>query len=183
VDSTKPASFKVSVWMATCTPDASATRRQASIAAGVVPQSSCSLNPPAPPRNCSHNASALTVFPLPSNRMFSGMPSIARSIRPRFQAPGVTVVALLPSAGPVPPPTSVVSPDASAVSASCGQMKCTWQSTPPAVRIFPLPASTSVDGPMTSAGSTPSMVSGLPALPMPTIRPSRTPTSALITPQ
>ena len=36
---------------------------------------------------------------------------------------------------------------------------------------------------MTSPGVTPSMVSGLPALPRATIRPSRTPTSALITPQ
>ena len=53
----------------------------------------------------------------------------------------------------------------------------------PAVRIFPLPAMISVDGPMTSSGCTPSMVSGLPALPMATIRPSRMPTSALTTPQ
>ena len=62
-------------------------------------------------------------------------------------------------------------------------MRWTWQSTAPAVRIRPLPAMISVDGPMTSAGSTPSMVSGLPALPMPTMRPSRMPTSALTTPQ
>src|SRR5580704_3302744 len=54
---------------------------------------------------------------------------------------------------------------------------------PPAVRIRPLPAITSVDGPMTSSGVTPSMMSGLPALPSATIRPSRTPMSALITPQ
>ena len=40
-----------------------------------------------------------------------------------------------------------------------------------------------MDGPITSAGVTPSMVSGLPALPSATIRPSRTPTSALTTPQ
>ena len=66
---------------------------------------------------------------------------------------------------------------------SCGQIRWTWQSTAPAVRILPLPAITSVPGPMTSAGSTPSIVSGLPALPMPTMRPSRTPTSALMMPQ
>src|SRR3984957_7062828 len=54
---------------------------------------------------------------------------------------------------------------------------------PPAVRIKPLPAMTSVDGPMTSPGVTPSMMSGLPALPSATIRPSRMPMSALITPQ
>ena len=60
---------------------------------------------------------------------------------------------------------------------------CTWLSMPPAVRIMPLPARISVDGPITSAGSTPSIVSGLPALPSATIRPSRMPMSALITPQ
>ena len=98
-------------------------------------------------------------------------------------APGVTVVALVPSAGPVPPPMSVVMPAASATGICCGAIRCTWLSMPPAVRISPLPASTSVDGPMTSSGVTPSMVSGLPALPSATIRPSRTPTSALITPQ
>ena len=32
-----------------------------------------------------------------------------------FQAPGVQVVALVPVAGPVPPPSSVVRPEASAV--------------------------------------------------------------------
>ena len=62
-------------------------------------------------------------------------------------------------------------------------MRWTWQSIAPAVRILPLPAMISVDGPITSAGSTPSIVSGLPALPMPTMRPSRMPTSALTTPQ
>ena len=45
-------------------------------------------------------------------------------------------------------------------------MRWTWQSTAPAVRIRPLPARISVAGPMTSAGSTPSMMSGLPALPI-----------------
>ena len=95
----------------------------------------------------------------------------------------MTVVALVPSAGPVPPPISVVMPAASATGICCGAIRCTWLSMPPAVRIRPLPAITSVDGPMTSSGVTPSMVSGLPALPRATIRPSRTPTSALITPQ
>ena len=48
--STKPDSFSVSVWMVTCTSSPSATERQQSIAAGVVPQSSCSLRPMAPAR-------------------------------------------------------------------------------------------------------------------------------------
>jgi hypothetical protein len=51
--STKPDSLSVSVWMVTCTSCSSATRRQQSIAAGVVPQSSCSLRPMAPARICS----------------------------------------------------------------------------------------------------------------------------------
>ena len=42
------------------------------MAAGVEPQSSCSLNPETPPRNCSHIDSELTVLPLPSSAMFIG---------------------------------------------------------------------------------------------------------------
>ena len=39
----------------------------------------------------------------------------------------MTVVALVPSAGPVPPPMIVVMPVASAVSRICGQMRWTWR--------------------------------------------------------
>ena len=85
--------------------------------AGVVPQSSCSLNPDAPDRSCSHIASAEVVLPLASRAMLIGQWSNASSMRSRYQAP-VTVVALVPSAGPVPPPTIVVMPDPSA-SSSC----------------------------------------------------------------
>ncbi len=183
VSSTKPASLSVSECSATCTPAASATRRQASIAAGVDPQSSCSLKPAAPPRSCSHSAASPTVLPLPSRTTFTGSVSIADSIRARFHGPGVTVVALVPSAGPVPPPISVVMPTPRASGTCCGQIRCTWQSTAPAVRIFPFPARISVPGPITRSGWTPSMVSGLPALPSATIRPSRMPMSALTTPQ
>ncbi len=169
--------------MAVITPAASDTERQASIAAGVVPQSSCSLNPAAPARSCSHSASSETVLPLPSSTMLTGQASVASSIRARFHAPGVTVVALVPSAGPVPPPISVVMPPPSASGSCVGEIMCTWQSMPPAVRISPLPAITSVDGPITRSGWTPSMMSGLPALPIAVIRPSRTPRSALTMPQ
>ena len=48
----------------------------------------------------------------------------------------------------------------------CGQIRWTWQSMAPAVRIRPLPAMISVDGPITRSGCTPAMMSGLPALPM-----------------
>src|SRR3974377_2324180 len=43
VSSTKPDSLSVSVWIITWMSNSSATERQQSIAAGVVPQSSCSL--------------------------------------------------------------------------------------------------------------------------------------------
>ena len=52
---------------------------------------------------------------------------------------------------------------------------------PPAVTILPSPAMISVPGPITM--STPGWTSGLPALPMPAIRPSRMPMSALTMPQ
>src|SRR5262249_13660964 len=138
--------------MATWTPDLSATDRHASIAAGVLPQSSCSLKPPAPARSCSHSAASETVLPLPSSSTLTGHGSSAASILPRCHAPGVTVVALLPSAGPVPPPMSVVTPEASASSISWGQIRCTWQSIPPAVGVRPLSASTSGPRPPTTAG-------------------------------
>ncbi len=81
--------------------------------------------------------------------MLTGNASAACSMRARCQGPGVQVVAEVPVAGPVPPPTIVVMPDASASSTCCGQMKWMWLSTPPAVRILPSPAMTSVPGPMT----------------------------------
>ncbi len=100
-----------------------------------------------------------------------------------FQAPGAQVVALVPVAGPVPPPMSVVIPAASASSTSWGQMKWIWASMPPAVTMRPSPAITSVDAPMTIPGVTPAMMSGFPALPSPAMRPPRMPMSALTMPQ
>ncbi len=139
VSPTNPASFNVSVWMATWTPVRSATVSEASMTAGVEPQSSCSLRPRAPPRIWDIIASCETVLPLPRKPMLSGYCSIAAIIRARCQGPGVTVVALEPSAGPVPPPTRVVTPAERASSAICGQMKWTCASTAPAVRMRPLP--------------------------------------------
>ena len=54
---------------------------------------------------------------------------------------------------------------------------------PPAVRIRCSPEIASVEVPVVRPGVTPSMVDGLPALPMPTILPSRMPTSAFTTPE
>ena len=68
-------------------------------------------------------------------------------MRAMCQGPGVQVVANVPVAGPVPPPSIEVTPLISASSICCGQMKWMWVSKPPAVRILPSPAMTSVPGP------------------------------------
>ena len=104
--------------------------------------------------------------------MLTGSASVACSIRAMFQPPGVQVVAFVPLAGPVPPPIRVVMPDAIASSACCGQMKWTCASMPPAVTIRPSPAIASVVTPTTMPGVTPAIMSGLPALPMPAMRPA-----------
>ena len=125
------------------------------------------------------------MLPLPLPRMptLIGSPSNAWSIRMIFQGPGVQVVAHVPVADPVPPPISVVTPEAIAVSICWGQMKWICVSMPPGVQIRFSPAMTSVPGPITSRGSTPGCVSGLPALPTATIRPWRMPMSPLTMPQ
>ena len=97
-----------------------------------------------------------------------------------FHGPGVQVVALVPVAGPVPPPIMVVTPLEIASVICCGQMKWIWLSIPPAVRMHPSPAITSVAAPMVMV--MPLCRRGLPAWPMPTMRPALMPTSALMTP-
>jgi len=97
------------------------------------------------------------------------------------QGPGVQVVAKVPVAGPVPPPSMVVIPDISASSICCGQMKWMWLSMPPAVRIMPSPAMASVPAPIGIV--TPGWMSGFPALPIFQMRPFFRPTSALTMPQ
>mmetsp|Transcript_882 Transcript_882/g.3440 ORF Transcript_882/g.3440 Transcript_882/m.3440 type:complete len:370 (+) Transcript_882:3219-4328(+) len=182
VRSTQLLSLSVSVWIVTATSCSSATERQQSMAAGVVPQSSCSLRPTAPAAMMSCRPSGLELLPLPVKAKLSGRSSVACSIMRMCSGPGVHVVAQVPLAGPVPPPSRLVMPLAMASSQICGQMKCTCASIAPAVRIIPSPAMASVLTPHTSAGSTPSITSGLPALPSPTMRPPFMPTSVLNTP-
>ncbi|MNV21338.1 hypothetical protein D3C71_1122700 [compost metagenome] len=98
-------------------------------------------------------------------------------MRSMLKGPEVQVVASVPVAGPVPPPSMVVTPLARASSICCGQMKWMWLSMPPAVTMLPSQLMTSVPGPMMM--STPGCVSGLPALPMDAMRPARKPMSAL----
>jgi hypothetical protein len=126
----------------------SATLRQLSIAAGVVPQSSCSLRPIAPASICSSSARGKLALPLPMKPRFIGSASAACSMRRRCHGPGVHVVALVPVAGPVPPPSIVVTPLISASSICCGQMKWMCASMPPAVTMLPSPAMASVPGPI-----------------------------------
>ena len=72
VSSIYPASFNVSVCIATCTSYSSATLKQVSITAGVAPQSSCILSPTAPANICSFNAPFVEQLPLPKNPKFIG---------------------------------------------------------------------------------------------------------------
>jgi hypothetical protein len=106
--------LSVSVWIATWTSKRSASRRQQSMAAGVEPQSSCSFSPIAPARICSSIPSGIEVLPLPRKPKFMDRLSVACSISSTWRMPGVQVVALVPVAGPVPPPMKVVTPLASA---------------------------------------------------------------------
>ena len=53
---------------------------------------------------------AMRRCPCRRNPRFIGRGSAACSMRPMCQGPGVQVVALVPSAGPVPPPSMVVTP-------------------------------------------------------------------------
>ena len=171
----------MSLWIETCVSVSSATLKQQSIADGVVPQSSCSFRPIAPASTCWRSACGWLALPLPRKPRFMANASTACSMRARFSGPGVQVVAKVPVAGPVPPPSIVVTPLASDSSICCGQMKWMWQSMPPAVTIIPSAAMISVPGPMTM--STPDCTSGLPALPIFAMRLPRKPMSALTMPQ
>ena len=92
------------------------------MAAGVVPQSSCSLRPTHPATTCSTSASGRLALPLPRKPTLSGSASAACSMRETFlQVPGVQVVALVPAAGPVPPPIIVVTARADRLLALLGR--------------------------------------------------------------
>ena len=153
--------------------------------AGVAPQSSWILKPSAPPRSLGvASPRGRSVLPLPSRPMLSGYGLH------RLEHPGQ-----VPGAGGDGGGLGALGRSGAAadeggdaggerlVDDRSGEMKWTWASMAPAVTILPLPAMISVSGPMTRSGWTPSMVSGLPALPMPVIRPSRMPMSALTMPQ
>ena len=167
VVSTKPDSFSVSVWIATCTSISSATDRQLSMAAGVVPQSSCSFRPMAPASTCSSSAAGQAGVALAEeaevHREARRPPAACECDVPRPRRAGGGV-----GAGGRAGAAAEHGGDAADISASsicCGQMKWMWVSMPPAVTIMPSPAMTSVPG-ADRRWSTPGWMSGLPALPI-----------------
>ena len=165
-DSTKPISLSVCrMWMATCRPAFVADGNAASIAAGWCPSPRAAW-PEAPPRTCLTSPCNDTVLPLPSSSDVHRPESSARCMRARCHGAGVTVVALLPSAGPVPPPIRVVipPPSASGDDLRADQVHVAVDGAGGGMR--PLPAIISVDGPITSAGGHPDMMSGVAGLPM-----------------
>mmetsp|Transcript_5608 Transcript_5608/g.18493 ORF Transcript_5608/g.18493 Transcript_5608/m.18493 type:complete len:238 (-) Transcript_5608:184-897(-) len=125
------------------------------------------------------NPSGFDVLPFPVNPKFRGNASLDFNIIATWLGDGVHVVAQDPDAGPVPPPSNVVSPLATASVAICGQMKWMCVSMPPAVSMRPSPAMASVFTPTTNPGVTFRIASGFPALPIPTMIPCLIPTSAL----
>ena len=100
VSSTKPDSLSVSVWIITCTSWSSATLRQLSIAAGVVPQSSCSFIAQAPALIISSSAAGRDALPLQAMPRLTGNASTAWIMRAMCHGPGVQVVAKVPCDGP-----------------------------------------------------------------------------------
>ena len=147
------------------------------MAPGVVPQSSCNFKELAPAIICSFKASGNDELPLPAKARFIENASADWIILLMCQGPGVHVVASVPWAGPVPPPSIVVIPECKASSICWGQIKWMWLSKPPEVTILPSPAIISDPGPIIMF--TLGWVSGLPAFPMPEIIPSLIPISAL----
>ena len=82
----------------------------------VAPQSSWIFSPMAPARIWAFRGPGTAACPLPRRPMFTGASEVASIMRWMCHSPGVMVVALVPSAGPVPPPMKVVVPFDSAVS-------------------------------------------------------------------
>ena len=119
------------------------------MALGVVPQSSCSLRPMHPALDLLLERLRLARVALTESPKFNGNASSGLEHARHVPGPGVHVVAHVPAAGPVPPPIIVVTPDMSASSHCCGQMKWMCESMPPAVAMQPSPAMISVPGPIT----------------------------------
>jgi len=110
--STKPDHFNVSVWINHCNVMSSATDRQQSIAAGVVPQSSCSFS--AQPRRFNHfdQRTGLALRCLAARGAMFQYHAVHRlQHAPDMPWAGVQVVASVPCAGRRAAPKQVVTPN------------------------------------------------------------------------
>ena len=150
--------------MATWMSYASATFRHESMAAGVVPQSSWSFRPQAPARTWSiEELRAGCCSPCPGTPVHRQ--PLGRLEHP-LDVPGARRAGRRPGAGRRAGAAADHGGDARGDGhldllrdRSCG---CGCRG-PPAVQIIPSPEITSVPGPITSRGSTPGWISGLPA--------------------
>ena len=77
----------------------------------------------APALICSCRPAGKAALPLPKKPRFIGKASAACIMRSMFQGPGVQVVAKVPVAGPVPPPSMVVTPLANGICIHVGQKR------------------------------------------------------------
>jgi hypothetical protein len=156
--------------------NSSAQRKAVSMVRRVAPVSSCTFSPHTFAPMASRIASPRDVDPRPSSPTLTGNWSIARSPRSSTQAePRPT-----PHIGPASWPITVVTPEEISASKTRGLSVCTCVSIPPGVAMRPSPSMTAVPVPTTM--SIASVVPGLPALPMPAMRPSLMPMLATRTP-
>ncbi len=100
------------------------------MAAGVVPQSSCSLSAEAPERIISTSGAGTEALPLPARAKFIGNASKLSIMRSTCQAP-VQVVASVAVGWTRTAAHMVVTPLIRASSICWGQMKWIWASMPP----------------------------------------------------
>ena len=169
VSSSSPDSFRPSVCRHTATSNASAVVSAASITRADEPQSSWTFNPIAPAAIMPSANPATSVRADACRPRFIGRRSNASNVRSMRHA-GSSNPAVI----------NVVTPADSATGTSRGLSRCTCESIAPGVTIRPWHGIGHVPGPIVR--STPSVMSGLPARPMPTTRPSLIPTSAFTTP-
>ena len=165
------------MWIVTCTSCLSA--RQQSIAAGVVPQSSCSFRPIAPAAICSARPAGMAVLPLPVKPKFSGKRIHRLQHRPEIKRRGRA------GRGASADRQARAAADHRGESSGDGFVRL-LRADEMDVRVEPArrknqtsPAITSVVTPTIIPLVTPAIMSGLPALPMPEIKPSLMPMSAL----
>ena len=169
VSSSSPDSFRPSVCMQTAMSNTSAVVSAASMIRADAPQSSWTFSPIAPDAITSSANPATSVRADAWRPRFTGSRSNASSVRSIRHA-GSSNPAVI----------SVVTPADNATGTRRGLNRWTCESIAPGVTIRPWHGIGHVPGPIVR--STPSVMSGFPARPIPTTRPSLIPMSALMIP-